>query len=432
MTITRRDALAAIAATAGTGYVNSATAAPSVRAASDQTSALQAMIDASAPLGRPVVLPAGATVTGPLILRPGTVIIGTGHSTRLVFTGGGAALTASDADGIRLINFTIDAAWKPLGGDRAVASFTRCKDLAIDGVTVRHAAGHGISLVSASGRIERCAVENVSDAGIFALDCRLTVADNSIDQCGNNGILIWRSGPAEDGSQVRGNRIARVRADAGGSGQNGNGINIFRAGSVSVSGNSITDCAYSAVRGNASSNISITGNHCLRLGEVAIYAEFGFEGALIANNIVDQAATGVAVTNFNEGGRLAVVQGNVIRNLFRRDHEPVDTRGHGIAIEADTAVSGNTIEGAPTAGILVGWGRYMRDVSVTGNVIRKSRSGMLVSADAIAGTVLVSGNMISGATDGAIRAHDRGRVFGPDYVREPTTGRVTIMANVAS
>ena len=43
-----------------------------------------------------------------------------------------------------------------------------------------------------------------------------------------------------------------------------------------------------------------------------------FEGAMIANNIVDTAAMGVSVTNFNEGGRLAVVQGNVIRNLFLR------------------------------------------------------------------------------------------------------------------
>ena len=39
---------------------------------------------------------------------------------------------------------------------------------------------------------------------------------------------------------------------------------------------------------------------------------------MIANNLVDKAATGVSVTNFNEGGRLAVVQGNLIRNLFLR------------------------------------------------------------------------------------------------------------------
>ncbi len=36
---------------------------------------------------------------------------------------------------------------------------------------------------------------------------------------------------------------------------------------------------------------------------------------MIANNTVDGAAFGVSVCNFNEGGRLAVVQGNIIRNL---------------------------------------------------------------------------------------------------------------------
>ena len=33
----------------------------------------------------------------------------------------------------------------------------------------------------------------------------------------------------------------------------------------------------------------------------------------MANNIVDGAALGVSVTNFDKGGRLAVVQGNLIR-----------------------------------------------------------------------------------------------------------------------
>ena len=44
------------------------------------------------------------------------------------------------------------------------------------------------------------------------------------------------------------------------------------------------------------------------------------------------AATGIEVTNFNDGGRLATVQGNVIRELFRREAEPIDKRGVGIAV----------------------------------------------------------------------------------------------------
>ena len=119
-------------------------------------------------------------------------------------------------------------------------------------------------------------------------------------------------------------------------------------------GNRIAGAAFSAVRGNAASNLQIVGNTCTGLGEVALYAEFGFEGAIIANNIVDGAALGVAVTNFNKGGRLAVVQGNLIRNCCRgapAGADPSDIAGIGIGVEADTAVTGNVIENAPTAGI---------------------------------------------------------------------------------
>ena len=141
-----------------------------------------------------------------------------------------------------------------------------------------------------------------------------------------------------------------------------------------VRGNRISNAAFSAVRGNAASNLQIHGNTCTGLGEVALYAEFGFEGAMIANNVIDGAAVGVAVTNFNEGGRLAVVQGNIVRNLvpFRAaGADPNDPAGIGIGVEADTAVTGNVVENAPTAGILLGWGRYMRDVAATGNVMRR-------------------------------------------------------------
>ena len=91
---------------------------------------------------------------------------------------------------------------------------------------------------------------------------------------------------------------------------------MFRAGNVIVRGNRIRNCAFSAVRGNAASGLHVEGNSIADTREVAIYAEFGFEGALIAGNTIDGAAIGVSVTNFNEGGRLAVVQGNIIRNLM--------------------------------------------------------------------------------------------------------------------
>ena len=46
----------------------------------------------------------------------------------------------------------------------------------------------------------------------------------------------------------------------GGSGQYGNAINVFRADNVIVRGNRIGRAAFSAVRGNAASNLQIAGN----------------------------------------------------------------------------------------------------------------------------------------------------------------------------
>src|SRR6202035_3686413 len=127
----------------------------------------------------------------------------------------------------------------------------------------------------------------------------------------------------DDGTMVVDNRIENVANRSGGSGQYGNAINAFRAANVIVRGNRIRHCAFSAVRGNTAANIQIEGNSISDAGEVALYAEFGFEGAVIANNTVDGAAIGVSVTNFNEGGRLAVVQGNIIRNLLPK--RPIGT-----------------------------------------------------------------------------------------------------------
>jgi uncharacterized secreted repeat protein (TIGR03808 family) len=125
------------------------------------------------------------------------------------------------------------------------------------------------------------------------------------------------------------------------------------------------------------------------------------------------------------------VQGNLIRNLFRREQEPQDKRGVGISIEADSSVTGNVVEKAPTAGLLIGWGTYMRDVVATGNLIRAARVGILVSSQA--GACLIANNMISGATDGAIRAMDgRGMPMGPDLARSTSSeGRVAIQGNLA-
>lgn len=403
--------------------------------AADQTAKLQDLIDQAARRRAPLVLPPGKFLAGALTLRPGTRISGSGPATILQFLGGNAFITAENAADVLIECLVIDGDLKPLNPARATGliALKACRNLTIRDVEVRRSLIDGLSLAGAAGRVTGCRIGGAARTGIFSVDAAgLEIAQNVVADCRNNGIQVWRSAKGEDGTIVTGNRIERIAAMAGGSGENGNGINVFRAGNVLVTGNRISDCAYSAIRGNAASNIQMVANNCQRLGEVALYAEFGFEGALIASNLVDTAAMGISVTNFNEGGRLAVIQGNLVRNLFRREQEPKDKRGEGIGVEADATVSGNTIENAPTAGIVIGWGRHMREVAVTGNLIRAARVGIAVTTELGSGACLIAQNMISGHKAGAIRASDYGRMAGPDLAQvPPANGRLTVVGNMS-
>jgi uncharacterized secreted repeat protein (TIGR03808 family) len=401
----------------------------------DQTDLLQRLVDDAALRRQPLILPAGRINFRTLTLRSGTKLIGTSGLTTLRFIGGGAAILATQANDLRLDGFTVDGALLALDGTRAEGLITirQSTNVQLVNLDVRNSLLNGIALTGVGGRVTGCTMTLAAQAGLFSMDAAgLNIDNNRVASCNNNGILVWRSVVGEDGTIVTNNRIEKIAAGAGGTGQNGNGVNVFRAGNVMISANRIADCAYSAVRGNAASNIQIVGNNCQRIGEVALYAEFGFEGALIANNLVDTAASGIAVTNFNVGGRLAVVQGNLIRNLFRREQEPQDKRGDGISVEADSLVSGNTIENAPSFGIFIGWGNYMRDVTVTGNLIRKAKIGIAVQNDPKAGAVLIAQNMIAGSTGGSIRSMSYGLPVGADLVGTDVSGRITVLANVAS
>ncbi|KAH2777091.1 hypothetical protein KXW38_009539, partial [Aspergillus fumigatus] len=234
-----------------------------------------------------------------------------------------------------------------------------------------------------SGEISGNIFTDIAVTAVVSFDARgLAVCRNTIAGTNDNGIEILRTSIGDDGTLVADNRIENIKAGPGGSGQYGNAINAFRAGNVIVRGNRIRNCDYSAVRGNSAANIQIVGNSVSDVREVALYSEFAFQGAVIANNVVDGAALGVSVCNFNEGGRIAVVQGNIIRNLVPKrpiGTAPDDDAGIGIYVEADTSVSGNVIENAPAFGIMAGWGKYLRDVAITGNVVRNSFVGIGVS-----------------------------------------------------
>jgi uncharacterized secreted repeat protein (TIGR03808 family) len=334
----------------------------------------------------------------------------------LIFTQGPSLLSALNVDHVTLSGLLFEGSRKALPEGRGLVQFDTATDIRITDCEILNSSRHGLRLEAVGGVVSDNIVDGSAETAIHSLNARgLSISNNIIRNAGNNGIQVWRSEKGEDGTQVLDNRIENIFARGGGSGQNGNAVNVFRAANVMVRGNRISNAAFSAVRGNAASNIQIVGNSASALGEVAYYAEFGFEGAVIANNTADGAALGVSVTNFNEGGRLAVVQGNLLRNINQKrplGTDPNDGWGVGISVEADAAVSGNVVENAPMIGIGVGWGQFMRDVSVVGNVLRTVGYGVTVSVATGAGTAVIANNLIAGATRGAIVGMDLAKAVG--------------------
>jgi uncharacterized secreted repeat protein (TIGR03808 family) len=384
----------------------------------DQTRVLQRAIDEAARAQMPLALPPGIYRAGLLRLPNGAQLIGVRGATKLIFTGGASAIQSDGSDSVGLTGITFDGGGIALPARRGLVHVLGGRDVRITDCEITNSGGCGIWLEQVSGDISGNIFTNIAVSAVVSFDARgLSVSRNTIIGTNDNGIEILRTAIGDDGTLVTDNRIEDIKAGPGGSGQYGNAINAFRAGNVIVRGNRIRNCDYSAVRGNSASNIHISGNSVSDVREVALYSEFAFEAAVIANNTIDGAAVGVSVCNFNEGGRIAVVQGNIIRNLIPKrpiGTAPDDDAGVGIYIEADTSVTGNVIENAPSYGIVAGWGKYLRDVAITGNVIRKALAGIGVSVVPGAGTALVNNNMISETPRGAVVGLDHARAVTAD------------------
>src|SRR5712672_19164 len=385
MTIDRRAFVTGLAAAAAPSFAcaqGTRAAAPisafgidaatlGVRAGShdDQTPVLQRAIDQAAAARAPLALAPGVYRASDLALPAGAQITGIRGATRLVSSRGRPLFVAPQADQVTLAGLVLDGAGLRLPQGLGLVSLLNGRGVKIMDCAIMGAGGHGIHLEGIAGEITGTTVSGAADVAIISRDAK--------------GLTIVRN-------------IVRVR------------------------GNRIHDCTFSAVRGNSASGIEIIGNACSALGEVALYSEFSFEGAVIANNTVDGAEIGVSVANFNEGGRIAVVQGNIFRNLSPRHGkgEPASTRGIGIYVEADTAVTGNVVENASFAGVIAGWGRFLRDVTITGNVVRSADIGVGVSVVPGAGGAIIANNMISGSRRGAILGMDHIAVVTEDLAKD--------------
>lgn len=373
---------------------------------SDQSAALQDALLRAAAEGRPLFLPAGTYFVTNLLLPSDVMVEGVPGATVLAASASDPVARISGNTDVTLRGLTFAAGTGgPVDGNGGLLEINASDNITIENCAFTGSASNGLTVRDAAASIVGCHFDGHAQAGIFSVDSRgLRISNNTIRDCGNGGILIWSSEVRRDGSIITGNSIERIDWKGGGNGQNGNGINIFRAAEVIVSNNHIADCAFTAVRLNASRDCQVSGNVCVNCGEVAIFSEFGFSGSVIANNLIDNAATGIAITNLDSGGSLAVCTGNIVRNISETSAVNPDTRGVGIFVEAETVVSANTVSTVAGFGIVAGFGPYRRNVVITSNTISAVTYGIGVSVvdEAPSGPVNVTNNQISQAASGNI------------------------------
>jgi uncharacterized secreted repeat protein (TIGR03808 family) len=391
-------------------------------ATEDQSRQLAAALKQAAARGAPLLLPPGRYRVGGVALPENARIVGVPGETHLVTASGQPVLIISNIARAELAGLSFDGLDIPATQRSGLLAAVSVGELTVSDCTFAKAGSIGLTLDRCGGRITANRFRDMRDAALFAIDSKgLTVEQNRIEDCGNNGIQIWRNQVGDDASIVRGNQVQRIRTDGGGSGQNGNGISVFRAGGVIIEGNQLRDCALSFIRNNSGSGVQILGNQGRRCGEAALYSEFAFEGAIIANNHVEDCASGASMTNLDQGGRMAVCANNIIRRAVRKpvpySKDPVG--GFGIHVEAEAAVTGNVIEDASDIGIALGWSWGMRNLAATGNVIRKTGIGVSVSLVPKERNALVANNVIAEARDGAVIGTEYGKPVTGDLTKAP-------------
>ncbi len=391
---------------------------------------LQAVFDYARSQGRPLFFQPGLYDSGattvlttngsgkPLQVRaiPGSVTFR--------FTGTGTFLAITGQSQVRFEGIVFYGDNRPLadfvpGRPAFIAVSGGAKDVSFEKCQVAYSPGIGVYVASGADALIRDTFFSNHSIGIWSENARISALANSISEMKNNGIAVWQDTITGDNSTISGNFINGVDTVAGGTGQNGNGVSVFRAVGVSITDNRIINTKYSAIRCNGGGLFNISNNNIWNTREVAIFVEapgagIDLTGCVVSNNSMDTVGNGINVANsgqFSDGtSRSVIVEGNRISNVLDNPipdtgYWPPSTGGGGISVEQDCVVSGNLIDGAALVGIQAGINSASRDLVVTGNLVRNAPIGIGVSNDAVTGSggsVVVSGNIVRNASTGGI------------------------------
>ena len=178
-----------------------------------------------------------------------------------------------------------------------------------------------------------------------------------------------------------GNRVERIAARNGGTGQNGNGINVFRADNVMVVE-------------QRRQRLRLLGDPRQQRQQPADRSQHLLAHRRDRASMPNSPSKAPSSTPTSSTARPTASRSSISTRAAAwpsaRQHRaqsvdqgplPADAPGFGVGItvEADTAVTGNVVENAPLYGLQIGWGPYMRNVVATGNVIRKAGTGIAVT-----------------------------------------------------
>jgi uncharacterized secreted repeat protein (TIGR03808 family) len=210
-------------------------------AVADQSKAVQAALDAAHEQGRPLLLPAGHIFVRNLEFPGAIRVLGQPGATMLVAWLDNPVGKASLANDLSLESVGFSGSPGGARSEHGLLAIESSVGVRVSNCQFLIAATSGLLVQDSAATIEDCTFDQL-DVAIFSRNSRgLTIRGNRIGKCGNGGILLWRDQPGPDGSIVTGNHIAHVLAGDGGNGQNGNGINIFRADRVVIADNVVSD-----------------------------------------------------------------------------------------------------------------------------------------------------------------------------------------------
>ncbi len=252
MTINRRHLLTASAATvAAAASASVAFAAPAADAGldgrqlglrssetDDQTAALQRAIDQAASARLPLLLPPGTLRAAGLILPAGVQISGVPGATRLVANRPKPILASTSADNVRLAGIAFDGGGQALPKNSGLVTLANGERVRVTDCEFIGASAYALMLDRIGGEVTGCTHPSAPAMPPSSRSMR-AVSPWRVTASAAPETMASRSGGAPMATTAASLPTTASRKSAardGGTGQNGNGINVFRAGNVTVRG----------------------------------------------------------------------------------------------------------------------------------------------------------------------------------------------------